>query len=177
VHVFYKLTSCHEFHGGCEPIRDKLTSCHEFHEGCEHIHDTSTSCHEFDGGSCHVHALSTSCHEFDRGYSHVHALSTSRHDLWWSFAMMIASFPTRSVRLIGLYLTCWVGSHKELCRLRPESLHSRQFRLLARSMAAVRQCSRSFPTNSIRSIGFYLTCWTHAHEERFRLHPESLHSG
>jgi hypothetical protein len=28
--------------------------------------------------------------------------------------LMIASFPTRSIRLIGLYLTCWTSLHKEL---------------------------------------------------------------
>jgi hypothetical protein len=80
-----------------------------------HVLYKSTSCHEFHGGYSHVHDTSTSCREFDGGYSHVHALSTSRHDLCWSFAMMIASFPTRSIRSIGLYLTCWMGSHKELC--------------------------------------------------------------
>jgi hypothetical protein len=48
MHVFYKSTSCHEFHGGYD-----------------HVHDASTSCHEFDGGYGHVHALLTSCREFD----------------------------------------------------------------------------------------------------------------
>jgi hypothetical protein len=45
------------------------------------------------------------------------------------------------------------------------------------SMAVSRRCPRSFLTNSIRSIGLRLTCWTHSHEERSRLHPESLHLG
>jgi hypothetical protein len=36
--------------------------------------------------------------------------------------MMIAFFPTSSIRSIGLYLTCWMGSHEELFRLRPVSL-------------------------------------------------------
>jgi hypothetical protein len=63
---------------------------------------------------------------FDGGYGHVHALyeSTSCHDLLWSFAMTIASFPTSSIRSIGLYLTCWTGSHEELFRPHPELMHS-----------------------------------------------------
>jgi hypothetical protein len=31
------------------------------------------------------------------------------------------------------------------------------------------------PKISIRSTGLYLVCWMSSHEERFRLHPESLH--
>jgi hypothetical protein len=46
VHVLYKLTSCHEFHGDYG-----------------HVHDTSTSCHKFGGGYSHDRALSIPRHD------------------------------------------------------------------------------------------------------------------
>jgi hypothetical protein len=60
-----------------------------------------------------------------RGYGHVHALYESTFAVTFDGRLrrLIAFFPTSSIRSIGLCLTCWMGSHEELFRLRPESLH------------------------------------------------------
>jgi hypothetical protein len=50
-------------------------------------------------------------------------------------------------------------------------------RLLAMSISVIAILITFFLTGWIRSIGFYLTCWTGSHEELYRLLLESLHLG
>jgi hypothetical protein len=132
-----------------------------------------------DGGYSHVHFLSTSCYIVSTEASAMFMLYMNRLPPW---PLMVARdddhiFPNKYDPFDWFIPNLLDGLAGGAISTTPRVIALGVALFSAISTAVMRRCSCSLPTNSIRSIGFYLTCWTRSHEERSRLHLESLHSG
>jgi hypothetical protein len=136
----------------------------------------STPCRVLYGGYGHVYVSLTSCSDGPLGSTQIFYESTSAATLdgrtrqWSHFFQQ-----NRSVRLVYTQFVGWARMKSYLDYILSRCTQG-SF-IFATNTADSRRRPHLLPTSLIRPSGSYITCGARSHEERVRLHPESMHSG